>query len=722
MNPVDALHLGFGKKLPMMLQTEAAECGLACLAMIATHHGRHSDLAELRRRFGMSIRGATLQDVVRIADQIGLASRPLRLELDEIGELSTPSILHWDLNHFVVLAKVTPTHVVIHDPSVGVRKLSRAEVSKHFSGVALELTPLGSFELATEPPRVRFRALLGTTVGLTRSLGQLFVLALAIEVFSVASPLFMQWVVDHALVTADHDLLITLVIGFSLLLIIRTAVSAMRGSMLIALGAALKVQGRSNLFSHLVNLPASYFETRHLGDVMSRFGSQETILQAVTTDFVEAVLDGILASLTLVVMFVFAPALASVVLFGTLVYALIRYLSYTPLRQASAESISWAARRDSHFLETMRGIKTIKLFNAQESRRGHWLNLLVETMNRQLTTQKLSLIFRNANSIVIGGLAILVVWLGARRVLDNTFSVGMLLAFISYKDQFLDRASDLINKALDLQMLRLHAERLADIALTPPEKRDQPSLVEPGPRAPAAIEIRNLRFHYSDNDPWVLDGLNLCIQAGESVAIVGGSGCGKTTLLKVLASLHEATEGEVLVDGRPIAQLGIQRYRSMVGVVMQDDQLFAGSLADNISFFADRPDHARIEACARAAAIHDDIAAMPMGYGTLIGDMGTSLSGGQKQRVLIARALYHQPSILLLDEATSHLDGGRERDVNAAIRECRVTRIIVAHRQETIQSADRIVTLERGKVVKDERVLRSIPEAAAPSEALTASA
>ncbi len=703
MNFQESLHLGWGRRLPMVLQTEAAECALACLAMVAAYHGDRSDLVDLRRRFGMSMRGATLKDTISIADRLGLASRPLRLELDELRMLRTPCVLHWDLNHFVVLKSFGRHIAVLHDPAVGVRRLSIEQVSRHFTGVALELTPIRGFESSAPPPRVRISALLGHLIGLRRSLAELFLLALAIEVFAIMSPLFMQWVVDHALVTADRDLLMTLALGFALLLLIRTAVSAMRGWMLIALGAQLKVQGRANLFSHLINLPASYFETRYLADVMSRFGSQDTILQAISTDVVETVLDGLLAIITLIVMFVFAPSLAIVVLVGALLYAGMRWASFAPLRQASAEAIVWSARRDSHFLETLRGIKTIKLFNAQEGRRSHWLNLLVETTNRQLTTQKLQLLFRVSNGLVFGGLGILVVWIGAQRVLANTFSVGMLLAFIAYKDQFLDRVSDLINKVLDLQMLRLHADRLADLALTAPEPRDPVRRPDTGRIGPATIEVRGLRYRYSENDPWVLDGIEFRVEAGESVAIVGPSGCGKTTLLKVLASLFPPSEGELLVNDTPLARLGIERYRSMIGVVMQDDQLFAGSIADNICFFSEEPDLMRIEECAGRAAVHGDIEAMPMGYSTLIGDMGTVLSGGQKQRVLIARSLYCQPSILLLDEATSHLDVGREQEVNAAMRVSQTTRIIVAHRPETILAADRILVMDRGKIVSDQR-------------------
>jgi ATP-binding cassette, subfamily B, bacterial CvaB/MchF/RaxB len=694
MNLTDRLDFGWGARLPMYLQTEAAECGLACLAMIAGYYGYQSDLTDLRRRLAVSLRGANLKDVIGMAERLGLASRPVRLELDELRMLKTPCVLHWDLNHFVVLKSATRDGIVLHDPAVGVRRMPLAVASKHFTGVALELTAGGDFESDQAPPRVRFRSLLGRMVGLKSNLTRLFLLAMAIEVFAVMSPLFMQWVVDHALVTADRDLLLTLALGFALLLLLRTSVSAMRGWMLVTLGASLKVQGRSNLFSHLVSLPAGYFEARHLGDVMSRFGSQESILQAITTEVVEAVLDGLLAGITLAIMFVFAPVLTAIVLAGAALYALLRWVFYTPLRQASAEAIVWSARRDSHFLETLRGIKTIKLFNGQEGRRARWLNLLIESVNRQITTQNLRLLFRTANSLLIGALVIIVVWLGAQRVLDNEMTIGMLLAFIAYKDQFLGRVSNLIDRAVDLTMLRLHAERLADIALTAPEPREHMPDATDG-RPPVAIEVRNLRFRFGENEPWVLDNVNFRVEPAEAVAIVGASGCGKTTLLKILASLLRPSQGDILVDGEPLERLGIGRWRSLIGVVMQDDQLFAGSIADNICFFSPQPDFRHIVKCAWLAAVHKDIIAMPMGYHTLIGDMGTVLSGGQKQRVLIARALYRRPSLLLLDEATSHLDVAGESAVSAAIRTTRVTRIIVAHRPETIRSADRVIHLDQ---------------------------
>jgi ATP-binding cassette subfamily B protein RaxB len=693
MSATDGLALGWGARLPMVMQAEAAECGIACLAMVLGYYGQSLGITELRQRLSVSLKGTNLKHLVSMAERVGFAARPVRLELDELSKLNTPCVLHWDLNHFVVLAKVTRDAVVIHDPSVGVRKLPMTVVSRHFTGVALELTPVGDLEPAQAPPRVRLRSIFGRVLGLKRSLGQLLALALAIEVFVVLGPLFMQWVVDHALVSADRDLLLTLALGFGLLLLLRTAVTAMRGWLVIVLGASLTVQGRANLFTHMVNLPTSYFEARHIGDVVSRFCSQDNILQAVTTDVVEALLDGLMVTVTLTIMFLFSPALTLLAIVGALLYGLLRWASYTPLRHATAEAIVWGARRDTHVLETLRGVKTIKLFNGQETRRARWMNLFIETVNRQLTTQKLRLMVRTANALLLGTLAILTIWMGANLVLEKALSIGMLLAFIAYKDQFLGRISALIDRGVELTMLRLHAERLGDLALTKAEPRgDHPDTGEAA--HPVSVEVRNLRFRYSETDPWVLNGVSFRIEAGETVAIIGSSGCGKTTLLKILASLLPPTEGELLVDGQPLTQVSAARWRAMIGVVMQDDQLFAGSVADNICFFAEQPDQRHIEECARLAAVHDEIAAMPMGYHTLIGDMGTVLSGGQKQRLLIARALYRNPGVLLLDEATSHLDLNNEKLVSAAIRSTRVTRIIVAHRPETIRTADRVINLD----------------------------
>ncbi len=709
------INLGLRRGLPVIYQTEAAECGLACLAMISGYHGHHADLPELRKHAGMSIKGSRLTDLVRIAERLHLSSRAVRLEMDELSLLATPCIVHWDMNHFVVLREVRGNSVVIHDPAIGMRKLDLATFSRHFTGIALELTPTPGFEKQSAAPTMKLSAALGRVVGLGRMMSIIFVLALAIELLGISIPFYIQTVVDNALLSGDQGLLTMLALGFSVIVLTRVVIGLMRGWTIMAMAASLKVQGRANLFSHLVRLPTQYFESRHLADVMSRFGSLTAIQNALTQDLIEGVLDGLFTVITLVIMFVISPLLTLVVVVGALIYALVRVLLYRPLRAASMEQIIWEARQDSHFLETLRGIRTIKLLNGQSKRRTRWMNLMVETVNRELTAQKLGLAFRTANQMLAGLLTILVIWLGARMVLDGAFTVGMLLAFIAYKTQFQNRISALTDLLIDLRMLRLHGERLADIVNTEPEPDHEVS-ADPVSFTPS-IQLHDLRFRYSPQDPWVIDGVSLDIEAGESVAIVGPSGCGKTTLLKILASLLDPVEGRILVGGEPLSHLGLGNYRRAIGVVLQDDQLLAGTITENISFFSGNPDRRRVEKCARIAAVHEDIVTMPMAYESLIGDMGTSLSGGQKQRILLARALYRRPRILLLDEATSHLDVDRERQVNEALRRSSMTRIIVAHRPETIRSADRVITMGDGRILSDRR-LRGVVQAVADGGSL----
>lgn len=296
----------------------------------------------------------------------------------------------------------------------------------------------------------------------------------------------------------------------------------------------------------------------------------------------------------------------------------------------------------------------------------------------------------------------------AYTVYENS-AIGMLFAFISFKGQFTGRVSALIDYAVEIRMLNLHAARLGDIVLAKPEKDDVPA--HNLAHLESSIELRGVSFRYGDGEPWILRDTHLLLKAGQSVALVGPSGCGKTTLLKVLLGLLEPQEGEVLYGGIPVKHLGLQNYRRRIGTVMQEDVLLAGSIADNISFFDVQPDDAQVEACAKAAAVHEDIARMPMGYQTLVGDMGSSLSGGQKQRVLLARALYRQPAVLALDEATSHLDVTNEKRVTHALASMQLTRIIVAHRPETIAGAQRVVELQMGKAVE----VHVAPDTVSPS-------
>lgn len=693
-----------------VLQSEAAECGLACLAMVGSAHGAHTDLAELRRRFSPGVKGLTLAQLMSCAQGLGLAGRPLRLELEELPQLRTPCILHWDLNHFVVLVKAGAKGIVVLDPAVGRRRVGMQEVARRFTGVALELTPTAQFRPAQATPRVSLAALTGSVTGLRRSLAQIFLLALALQAFSLAAPLLNQIIVDDVLVTGDRHLLVVVVLGFALLLVCQTLIGLARSWMVIVLGQSLALQWMGNVFAHLIRLPVQYFERRHLGDITSRFASIGAIQRVLTTAAVEAVLDGIMAVTALAMMLLYSPRLAGIVLAALAAYALLRWASYGAFRDAAAERLVLAARENTHFLETLRAITPLKLFGREHDRLARWQNLVVEVENRDLRTAKMSMAFGTANGFIFGVENLLVFWVGAGLVMDGqqganaAFTVGMLFAFVAYKGQFTGRVSRLIDFAVEAKMLSLHADRLGDIVLEPPESDDVPDSdllhLEP------SIELRDVSFRYSPGEPWVLRNANLRIEPGQSVAITGPSGAGKTTALKIALGLLQPTEGEVLFGGVPVRQLGIRNFRRQVGTVMQEDTLLSGSLADNIALFDTRADMTRIEACARIAGTHDEIVRMPMGYQTLVGDLGSGLSGGQKQRLLLVRALYKQPRVLALDEATSHLDLANERALVSRLAQMRLTRIVIAHRPDTLAAAERLVVVREGVITEVPPIVR----------------
>lgn len=691
------LRFSGARTVPVLLQSEAAECGLACLAMTAAFHGLSIDLPSLRRRFSVSTQGMTLAQLMQCATRLELLGRPLRVELEALDQLKLPAILHWDFNHFVVLTNVSGRGLVLHDPARGKVEMTHAEASRHFTGVALELTPAQQFAPGIQKQKVSLRQLLGHLQGLGGTIGQILLLALVLELFALLLPWFAQLVLDDAVVAGDRDLLAVLGLGFIVLVLFKSGAEALRSWIVMVLSTTANLQLLSNLFRQMLRLPYRFFEKRHLGDVVSRFESMNQIQRTLTGSFLEAFIDGLMAISTLIMILIYSRTLAFVVIVAALLYLLLRLGLFLPLRLAAEDKIQRAARQQSHLLETVRGIQTLKLFNREQQRQMQHQNLAVDHFNADVRMQKLHILYRLGNTLVFSGEHILVIWLGALLILDQQFSVGMMFAFLAYKDLFTSRIIALIEKGIEFKMLGLHLERVGEIALHEPEAATMDMTDCNDSSTSASLQIRDLTYAWGDHQTPVLQNLNLDIAEGESVAIVGASGCGKTTLAKLLLGLLQPDSGSIQIGGCDLRRFGIARYRQLVGSVLQEDNLFAGSIADNICFFDADTSMERIQACAQLACVHADIAAMPMGYNTLIGDMGGALSGGQKQRILLARALYKQPRILILDEATSHLDVQREKQVNDAIRNLNLTRIIIAHRPETIASADRVILLQQGK-------------------------
>jgi ATP-binding cassette subfamily B protein RaxB len=686
------------RSVPDIRQAEAAECGLACLGMVAWYHGHETDLGSLRRRYPVSLKGMTLAGLMAAAERLGLAGRPLRLELGKLKELRLPAILHWDMSHFVVLRRVhRDGSIVIQDPARGERKLDPIEISKHFTGVALELTPTTEFEPGTRVPPPRLADLLGSTRGLGSPLLQTLVLSVMLQAYVLASPFYMQLAIDEAVVKDDRELLSVLALGFALIMVVNAVAGLLRSWVLVYLQSTLAFGMGTGLFQHLLRLPLAFFERRHVGDLVSRFSSLEPIRNLFAEGLISVLVDGSMAMLTAGMIFIYSARLGAVVLAALAIYVILRIGFYRLFRQRSLDLVHARAQENSTFIETVRAIQSIKIFNREAGRTALWSNRYAEVMTANAGVERLKGAFRALNDFVFGCENLAVVYLGALAALDGTMTIGMLFAFMSYKQQFIDKAVRLVEKGIEFRMLDLHLERLADITRAEPELKPQTRTDYRHPLE-GRIAICDLAFRYASSEPFVFERVSFEIQAGEYIAITGPSGGGKTTLLKVMLGLLEPTEGEVFVDGLPLRTFGAQAFRDQIGVVMQDDQLLSGSIADNICFFDSAFDPAHMQHCATLAGVHEEIMRMPMAYDSLIGDMGSSLSGGQRQRILLARALYKRPKILFMDEGTSHLDTAIEAKVNAAIETLGLTRVIIAHRPETIASARRRLVVDCGGV------------------------
>jgi ATP-binding cassette subfamily B protein RaxB len=685
------------RRVRMVRQTEASECGVACLAMVASYHGLHVDLMTLRQALQPGTRGTSLGWLMAAADQIGLVPRALKVPLNELRDLELPAILHWDLNHFVVLERVRGGRVLVHNTDGRSRWLTVEELSNHFTGIAIELRPGADFHPGERRQRLRLSRLWARISGLKRSLLQTIMLSIVMQLFVLASPFYMQVAIDTALPALDNGLLIILALGFSLFTAINVVAMLLRSFVLLSAGTSVGFGVAINIVRKLLRLPANWFERRDIGDILSRFQSIAPVKEALTQGSIAIIIDGTMAVITLAAMIYYSGTLAAIAFAAFLLHTLMRIISFSLERGAREDAIVFAGREQSTLIETLRGIHTLRLATRENMRHLLWQSRLADSVNADLRFQRVFIWQSTFNALVFGLELVISIWAAIGMVMEGGFTVGMVFAYLAYKTQFLAKATPLIDQITAFRMLGLHLERLADIALAEEDFsfRDAPacSAILKG-----GVELRDVSFRYSPSECIVLDRLSLVVEPGENVAITGPSGSGKSTLMKIIVALHEPDEGEVLIDGVPLAQFGYKNFHEQIAVVLQEDNLFAGSLAENISLFDESADMDRIVAAATSAAIHDEIIAMPMGYQTMVGDMGSTLSGGQKQRVLLARALYREPRLLVVDEATSHLDAARESQINASIRKMGCTRIVIAHRLETLAAADRVLTLVDGRL------------------------
>lgn len=678
-------------RIPAILQSDRGECGLACLAMVAAYYGHRLTLREYRARFRISERGTTLRTLRNYAEQLGFKCRAVRAELEAISQLRCPAILHWKLDHFVVLESVGRRSIKIIDPAIGMRRISREEFSKHYTGIALELMPTVALKQAKPANTLSFGAFLPVFRGLGKSLATIFLMTLALQIFVLVLPLNLQFTMDQGVRRGDFNIVMAMGLGFALITVISAIAEWLRTLLVQYVANTSAFRMLTGLAHHLLSLPDAWFTARHTGDVISRFQSTTPIGEFVMTGAFKIFVDLTIATGALAILIVYSMDLTLVAVVAFCAIAITKLGTFGRLRSLTHELIEAQAREQSSFIENVERQRAIKLLGAETMREDAWNERLVESLNSNARLVRLHAHIDLTANILSGLEAVVILMLGAGKVINGHFTVGMLLAFTSYASIFSTRAHELLRAWVDVRMLRLHQERIADIALEAPE--NPPSNKGVCKTVRGCIEVHSLCFSYSTDGPRVLDHLDLKVAPGEFVAIQGKSGAGKSTLIKLLSKLLKPKSGSIQIDGVEIGSLDTEHFRQQLGVVMQDDDLFTGSLLENIAMDEGQADMRQVEEAARIACINEDIDKMPMGYLSLIGHMGSSLSGGQRQRLMIARAIYRRPSLLLLDEATAHIDGDLQQQVLANLIGTGATIIAVSHDDRVLAHADQRILL-----------------------------
>lgn len=681
-------------RLPVILQADRSECALACLAMVAASYGYRASLREYRAKFRLSTRGMTLRRLLQCADHIGLEGRAVRIELDELAKLRVPAILHWDMDHFVVLKSVRRDRVTVIDPAAGTRHLSRSDVGGSFTGVALELAPAPEFAIKKDVQTLRLSAFLPAFRGLGRPLAVVFVLTLALQAFALLMPLNTQFTVDQGIRQGDMSIVALLAVGFGLVSIVSALTGYFRTLLVLYVGNTSAFRVVTGITHHMLRLSDTWFTGRHTGDILSRFGSATPIRRFLMTGAFAMLVDALLGLGALMIVFAYSWDLALAICAFIAAFAALNGSTYRRFRNLTHESITTGALENTALIENVERHRAIKLLGAEDHRENAWGERYVDSINASARLARFGAHVGLAGAFLGSGETLVMLLLGAQKVIDGEFTLGQLFAFSSYGAMLSGRVHALIGSLVGLRMLRLHQERIADIALEPREVAT--SRLGRKQELAGRVELRGVSYSYNDEEGTVFEGIDLVVAAGEFVAIEGHSGSGKSTLVKLLCKLIEPSAGEILIDDVALRQLDTADYRRQLGVVMQDDDLFSGTLLENIAADDTDPDADRAQWAARMACIHDDIQRMPMQYSTLVGHMGSTLSGGQRQRLVIARALYRRPRLILFDEGTAHLNDSLQQQVLTNVLELGATVIAATHDPRVLERARRTVALRSG--------------------------
>ena len=689
------------RRYPFFEQQSASDCGAAGLVMIARYWGKRISVNRLRELANVNRDGASLKGLITAAENIGLSTRPVKATLEGLVKQTLPAIAHWEGKHFVVIWKITAKQVIIGDPAIGQLTLSRAEFASKWTGFTLLLQPNQKFRDTKEDKASlwQFYRLLEPHWFV---LLEIFVASLFIQIFGLITPIFTQLILDRVIVQGSLTTLWAMGIGALIFGVFRVAITGLRAYLLDHTANRIDTALITGFIRHTLSLPLGYFESRYVGDIISRVGENRKIQRFLSGEALSILLDLLTVFVYVAVMFRYSWQLALISLAIVPPFFFLALISTPFLQRISRDIFQAIAKESSYLIEILTGIRTVKSTATERSTRWHWEDLfsveVKKNFSGQIIGNNLQIFSNLIESLATTGL----LCFGAYLVIQNQLSIGQLIAFNMLFAQIIAPFQRLTVLWTQFQEVNIAVERINDVLDAEAEENLEKISRQFLPELQGHIRFENVTFRYhTDSDHNVLENLSFEILPGQTVALVGRSGSGKTTISKLLIGLYPPTDGKVSIDGYDLSTIALSSLRQQVGVVDQDTFLFGSTIRENISLgHPDRPLESVIEA-AKLAGIHDFIQSLPMGYETQIGEGGGLLSGGQRQRIAIARSLMGEPRLLILDEATSHLDTESEQIIQNNLQKIRQNRtmVIIAHRLSTVRNADLILVLDRGILV-----------------------
>ncbi|WP_163832665.1 peptidase domain-containing ABC transporter [Spartinivicinus ruber] len=692
------------RKIPVILQEEITECGLACMAMITSGFGQKTSLRYLRKHYPPSAEsGHSIYNLVQVAGELSLRAFPIRFDINAVDTLNLPCILHWGQNHFVVLEKVSSDAITIIDPALGRRTLYREDYLDYLSGYAIELIPDVNFGQQTlfEERGLLLSDFFKYIKGIPASFFIIFATGITLQALGLLTPFYIQLTVDEAISKADTDVVYLLSIVFGLIFLYEVVFKYLNANLISYFSNSLNRKVKGNIVAYLLRLPIDYFSVRTSGDIISRVNSAEQVTNYIAGSLATSVALIIGAVISLVLMLYYSPMLSGLIFIAMTIFACSRYFFHKPLKQAAAEAINKKASSDAYLIENLSNIHSIKFGAGEIERTTLWKNNFLNYIIANRQQEKVKIVFDVLSKFCLNIEQMTIILVGSLLVIKGKLTVGELYAFIQFKFVFAENTFKVLDVILDKEVMKVHLERIYDIVSQPNENQRLDNKPKVYIEKPNTIEIRNLSYAPKGEEEPILKNVSLNISAGEIIGIVGQTGSGKTTLLNIIASLYKPSANSVFINQADMTQLNINEYRQRIGIVTQHDQLFRGTIIDNICAFAGEVDDQRLEWCAKVAEVHNDIMQFAFGYRTVIGENAGFLSAGQKQRLLIARMLYKNPDILLLDEFTSHLDRVTAAKVFNNIKQLKRTTIIVTHDFKLLPGVDRIFLMRKGHLFHD---------------------